>query len=120
VPALIAPGINLRSPEFLPFLAVLHLGTAAAPLLYFWRDWRELFLGIFQGGEDAQGENRRRLLLPMVAGTVPAGVTGFLLEKLLRALIGEPKAAAAFLAPDGFLQSPVTPGRPDSARRQPS
>ena len=24
---------------FLPFLVMLHLGTAAALLLYFWRDW---------------------------------------------------------------------------------
>jgi undecaprenyl-diphosphatase len=117
VPALIAPGINLRSPEFLPFLAVLRLGTATALLLYFWRDWWELFLGIFQGWEDAQGENRRRLLLLFVAGTVPAGVIGFLFEKPLRALFAEPKAAAAFLAADGFLQPPSRRARRDSARR---
>ncbi len=73
VPALIAPGINLRSAEFLPFLAVLHLRTATVLLLYFWRDWWELFRGIFQGGEDAQGENRRRLLVSIAAATIPAG-----------------------------------------------
>ncbi len=103
LPALFAPGINLRSPEFLPFLVVLHLGTALALLLYFWRDWWELFIGIFRGGEDAQGESRRRLLLLIIAGTIPAGIIGFLFEKPLRALFGEPKAAAAFLIANGFL-----------------
>jgi undecaprenyl-diphosphatase len=103
LPALFAPNINLRSPEFLPFLVVLHLGTAIALLIYFWRDWWELFLGIFRGGDDAQGENRRRLLLLIIAATIPAGVVGFLFEKPLRALFAEPKAAAAFLIANGFL-----------------
>ncbi len=103
VPALIAPNINLRSPEFLPFLVVLHLGTATALLLYFWRDWWELFIGIFKGGKDARGEDRRRLLMLIIIGTVPAVVLGFAFEKPLRALFGEPKAAAAFLIANGFL-----------------
>ncbi len=103
MPALFAPSINLRSPEFLPFLVVLHLGTAMALLIYFWRDWWELFIGIFKGGNDAQGEDRRRLLLLIVAATVPAAVIGFLFEKPLRALFGEPRAAAAFLIANGVL-----------------
>jgi undecaprenyl-diphosphatase len=103
IPALVAPNINLRSPEFLPFLVVLHLGTATALLIYFWRDWWELFIGVFRGGEDTQGENRRRLLALIVVGTVPAVVLGFAFEKQLRALFGEPKAAAAFLIANGAL-----------------
>ena len=42
--AVILPGIfgwniDQHAPSFLPFLVVLHLGTAAALLIYFWRDW---------------------------------------------------------------------------------
>ncbi|MGO9985726.1 MAG: undecaprenyl-diphosphate phosphatase [Rhodomicrobium sp.] len=102
-PALLAPDIDLRAPEFLPFLVVLHLGTATALLIYFWRDWWELFVGIFQGGKDAQGEDRRRLLLLIIAATIPAGVIGFLFEKPLRELFGNPKAAAGFLIANGFV-----------------
>lgn len=103
VPALIAPGIDLRSPAFLPFLVVLHLGTAVALLAYFWRDWWELFIGIFVGGKDAAGEDRRRLLALIVVATIPAVVLGFAFEKELRALFGEPKAAAGFLIANGVL-----------------
>jgi len=42
LPALLHWGIDQRSTEFLPFLVLLHTGTAAALLLYFWRDWLAL------------------------------------------------------------------------------
>jgi undecaprenyl-diphosphatase len=103
LPALLSPNIDLRSPAFLPFLVVLHLGTAAALLLYFWRDWWELFIGIFRGGKDAQGEDRRRLLGLIIVATIPAVILGFAFEKQLRALFGDPKAAAGFLIANGFL-----------------
>jgi undecaprenyl-diphosphatase len=103
LPALFWPNIDLRSPAFLPFLVVLHLGTAVALLAYFWRDWWELIVGVFRGGKAADGENRRRLLALIVAATVPAVVLGFAFEKQLKALFGEPKAAAAFLIANGFL-----------------
>jgi undecaprenyl-diphosphatase len=103
LPALFAPNIDLRSPAFLPFLVVLHLGTAAALLAYFWRDWWELFIGIFRGGKDAEGEDRRRLLALIVVATIPAVILGFAFERQLKALFGEPKAAAAFLIANGVL-----------------
>ena len=103
VPALIAPGIDLRSPAFLPFLVVLHLGTAVALLAYFWRDWWELLIGIFVGGKDSSGEGRRRLLALIIVATIPAVILGFAFEKELRALFGEPKAAAGFLIANGVL-----------------
>jgi undecaprenyl-diphosphatase len=103
LPALFLPGVDLRSPAFLPFLVVLHLGTATALLVYFWRDWLELLIGVFFGGRDAQGENRRRLLALIVVGTIPAVVLGFAFEKPLRALFGEPRIAAGFLIANGAL-----------------
>src|SRR5579884_3498150 len=39
LPPLLGWPIDQRSPAFLPFVVVLHVGTAAALLLYFWRDW---------------------------------------------------------------------------------
>jgi undecaprenyl-diphosphatase len=39
VPYLLGWGIDQRAPTFLPFLVALHLGTALALLLSFWRDW---------------------------------------------------------------------------------
>ena len=46
LPALLHWPLDQRSPEFLPFLVMLHLGTAAALLLFFWRDWWSLATGV--------------------------------------------------------------------------
>ena len=46
LPALLHWPIDQHSPEFLPFLVLLHLGTATALLLFFWRDWWSLAIGV--------------------------------------------------------------------------
>ena len=39
-PGAACTGTSIKTPKgFLPFLAVMHLGTAIALLGYFWRDW---------------------------------------------------------------------------------
>ena len=58
VPALMQSGINQLSPEFLPFLVFLHLGTAVALLSYFWRDWWMLFLGVARIGRPDHGPGK--------------------------------------------------------------
>ena len=53
LPAILGLAIDQRDPSFLPFLVVLHLGTAAALLLYFWRDWYGILralIGLGRGG----------------------------------------------------------------------
>ncbi len=39
LPRLLGWPIDERAPDFLPYLVVMHLGTATALFLYFWRDW---------------------------------------------------------------------------------
>ncbi len=39
VPHLLGWNLDGTPPSFLPFLVALHLGTAIALALYFWRDW---------------------------------------------------------------------------------
>ena len=94
VPALLGWGLDQAAPEFLPFLVLLHTGTAAALLLYFWRDWLGLLLGIFGGGDSRAA---RRLLVMIVIATIPAVILGYGLNHLLRALFANPIAAAIFL-----------------------
>ena len=103
LPALFDPSIDLKSEAFLPFLVVLHVGTAIALLLFFWRDWFEISIGIFSGGIAPDGEDRRHLLMLLAVATIPAVVLGFAFEKPLRTLFGVPEAAAAFLIANGFL-----------------
>ncbi|HVZ09218.1 undecaprenyl-diphosphate phosphatase [Rhodopila sp.] len=103
LPAILHWNIDQRSHEFLPFLVMLHLGTATALLAFFWRDWWMLLTGVLGiGGPHQVGESRRVFLLIVVA-TLPAVVIGFLLEKFFRTLFGAPVVAASFLVLNGLL-----------------
>lgn len=103
VPALLDWSLNQRAPSFLPFLVVLHLGTAAALLLYFWRDWFELLLASLGMGPPPKRAVHRRLTGQIIVATIPAVIVGFMLEKPLRHLFGAPMAAAVFLVVNGFI-----------------
>lgn len=103
LPAVLQTGIDQRSHEFLPFLVLLHLGTAAALLAYFWRDWLALGLGVFGLADRTRAQESRRLFLLIVIATIPAVVVGFALEKFVRGLFGSPVVAATFLAVNGLM-----------------
>jgi undecaprenyl-diphosphatase len=84
--------VNLRSPEFLPFLVVMHGGTALALLLYFWRDWLSFLLGVLNVGSGANAAERRLFFLVCLA-TAPAVIIGYVLEKLVRDAFATPVLA---------------------------
>ncbi len=103
LPAVLRWGINQGSAEFLPFLVLLHTGTAAALLLYFWRDWLALALGVIGAGAPEKVGESRRLLLLIVVATIPAVILGYGLNKFLKELFASPLIAAAFLVLNGFM-----------------
>jgi undecaprenyl-diphosphatase len=93
VPPLLGWPVDQRAPDFLPFVVVLHVGTAVALLVYFWRD--------APNGEPAAAA--RRLLGLIIVATLPAVVIGFVLEKAVRNLFASPLIAALFLIVNGGL-----------------
>ena len=102
-PALLHWNIDQHAPSFLPFLVMLHLGTATALLLFFWRDWWSFARGVIGADRpDRVAENRRMFALIVVA-TIPGVVVGFLLEHFFRNLFGTPSVAAVFLIVNGAL-----------------
>jgi undecaprenyl-diphosphatase len=103
LPAVLGWGIDQSSHEFLPFLVMLHLGTATALLLYFWRDWWALATGVLGIGNPHQVSESRRVFMLIVIATIPAVVVGFVLEKFVRGLFGSPVIAATFLVVNGLL-----------------
>ena len=105
LPALLGWHIDQDSPRFLPFLVVLHIGTATALLIYFWRDWVGLAMAAIgrSGGAGRDAGEHRHLIALLVLGTLPAVVLGFVFEKWLRHLFGSPVAAAFFLIVNGFV-----------------
>ena len=103
LPQVLGWEIDQSADYFLPFLVVLHLGTAAALLIYFWRDWINLLLAVL--GRRPASERRRswHLIFLIVVATIPAVILGFTFEKAIRVLFGAPVVAAAFLIVNGSV-----------------
>ena len=95
--------IDQHSPHFLPFLVVLHLGTAVALLAYFWRDWIDLLLAVLGRGDPERRVADLRLLLLLVIATIPAVILGFAFNKALKELFAAPIVAGVFLTLNGVL-----------------
>ncbi len=101
LPKLLGWDIDQSAEGFLPFLVVLHLGTAAALLIYFWRDWIGILLAFIGVGPGDERRAQWRLLWMIIIATIPAAILGFALEKPLKALFGAPTVAAFFLIVNG-------------------
>jgi undecaprenyl-diphosphatase len=102
MPPLLGWRIDENSEGFLPFLVVMHLGTAIALLIYFWRDWLDFASAVLvRRGPKAQAE--RRLFWRVVIATIPAVIIGFVLEKQLKHVFGAPLIAAGFLVVNGAM-----------------
>ena len=103
VPALLHWPIDQAAPGFLPFLVMLHVGTATALLLYFRADWLAMFFGVLGRREATENAAQRGLLARLIVATLPAVLVGFALKKPLEHLFANPLAAALFLMANAGL-----------------
>jgi undecaprenyl-diphosphatase len=95
IPAILHWKLNEGAGDFLAFLVALHLATATALLIYFWREWRTVVLAY------AGSFTRRTLVYDdaskfawlLVAGTIVVGAFGLLFENRLRLLFEDPRFA---------------------------
>lgn len=109
IPGLLGWHETLSSKNFLPLVVALHIGTAAALLTFFWRDWvlllrgglRVTLAGRFTPDVDPDGYGRQFALVVM--GTIPAGLIGLMLQKPLESLFHQPLFAASFLIVNGIV-----------------
>lgn len=75
--------LHWRDPG-LAFDIALHVGTLAAVLIYFYRDWIQILangLGFTTAGGDPELRHNRHLLWYLILGTLPAGIAGLALQK---------------------------------------
>jgi len=120
LPALIggswAADLNVAAPEspYLAFIVGLHVATAIALLIYFWRDWVRIIRGFFaslgQFARPAEGTRRwqlqdanQKLAWMIILATIPVGLTGLVFEHEFRVLFGKPIRAAIFLVINGLI-----------------
>ncbi len=97
VPALLHWGIDEASRGFLPFLVMLHLGTAIGLLVYFRRDWLAMASGVLGKGRAADVASERRMAALLVVATIPAVVIGVIVKGPVAHLFASPLAACVFL-----------------------
>jgi undecaprenyl-diphosphatase len=105
IPGLLGWTALVQSPQFLPIIVAFHLGTSAALVLYFWRDWLHVgrtLLQSVQQGEVKQGDASWVSWL-VIIGCIPAGLLGVLLQKPIENLFSSPLIAAAGLVVNGSL-----------------
>jgi undecaprenyl-diphosphatase len=110
VPALMggqwAKDLNVSAPQspYLAFIVGLHVATAAALLLFFWRDWLRIGAGFVSSVRHRRIQTPdERLVWLIVAGTIPVALAGLALEKLFRTTLGKPIPAAVFLILNGVV-----------------
>jgi undecaprenyl-diphosphatase len=96
--------VSARESPYLAFIVGLHVATAAALLIFFWRDWLRIISGFISSLRYRRiHSSSERLAWLLIVGTIPVGISGLLLEHLFRTTLGRPIPAAAFLITNGVV-----------------
>ncbi|MBV9381550.1 MAG: undecaprenyl-diphosphate phosphatase, partial [Streptosporangiaceae bacterium] len=120
IPALVggrwAIDLNVSRSEspYLAFIVGMHVATALAMIIYFWRDWLRI-IGAFFGSVrhvvmPEPGTDRfepqsadQKLAWMIIIATIPVGIAGLALEHTFRVTFSKPKLTAFFLAVNGLI-----------------
>jgi undecaprenyl-diphosphatase len=108
IPAVLRWNLDQQNSDFLAFVVALHLATAVALLLYFWKDWKTVLLsysGSVQRGKLVYDADSKFAWL-LVAGTIVVGAVGFAFEKKFRIFFDDPSVywiVALILIINGIL-----------------
>ena len=105
LPRLAGWHIHQNDKFFLTFLVATHLATALVLVGIFAKDWARIVSGLWRSlalREIRAHDTDARLAWLLIAGTVPVGIIGLLLETPLRKLFASPATAAVFLVVNGI------------------
>lgn len=104
VPSLLHWSFKQSDPSFVPFLVLLHLGTATALLILYRDQWVEIIRGFFTAAFRGQIRTEsERLAMLLLVGTIPAAILGVFLESRIKSLFASPYVAAGFLVVNGAM-----------------
>jgi undecaprenyl-diphosphatase len=110
IPAIVggswARDLDVASPEspYLAFIVGLHVATAIALLIYFWRDWIKIIGGFLSSVRDLSVETAdQKLAWMIILATIPVGIVGVIFEHTFRVLFAKPILAGIFLMVNGLI-----------------
>lgn len=94
-----------KDSTFVPFIVALHLGTAAALVVYFHQEWSKIVKGFIKTMKIGSIGNTYYERLPwlLIVGTIPVGVIGLFLENPIKQLFTSPFIVGVFLICNGLI-----------------
>ena len=99
--------VNAQSADesfYLAFVVALHVATAIALFIYFRKEWVAIIRAFVRTLRTRRLETPdERLAWLLIVATIPAGLTGLVLEHALRTVFAKPEAAAIFLTVNGVI-----------------
>jgi undecaprenyl-diphosphatase len=98
--------MSLTTPNspYLALIVALHVATALALVVFFRRDWVRLAKGLISSVRNKRIRTPyERLAWLLIAGTVPVGLAGIVLSKVLQQDLGKPEWAGVFLTINGLI-----------------
>jgi undecaprenyl-diphosphatase len=104
LPSLLHWNFDEASSTFVPFLVLLHLGTATALLVLYRREWVRIAAGFVRAAVRGRVNGPdERLAMMLALGTIPGGAIGFLFVQPLTKNFANPRVAAAMLVVNGAI-----------------
>jgi len=121
--------VSTAESPYLAFIVGLHVATATAMIIYFWRDWVRIIKAFFAsighmispapGTRRFQPQNNDQMLAWMIIiATIPVGLAGVALEHTFRTIFSKPILTASFLFVNGFILLAGERARRRSADRE--
>ncbi|MET8874727.1 undecaprenyl-diphosphate phosphatase [Nocardia sp. NPDC004604] len=96
--------MSAKDSPYLALLVAMHVATAVALVIFFWRDWVRILTGLWDAVRMREIRTpEARLGVLLVIATIPVGLAGLLLEKAVRNYLGTPIPTSVFLAVNGFV-----------------
>jgi undecaprenyl-diphosphatase len=120
IPALVggqwAQDLNVSRAEspYLAYIVGLHVATATAMIIFFWRDWlriiKAFFASLWHVVSPAPGTRRfvpqnidQAMAWMIILATIPVGLAGLALEHLFRVYFSRPILTSVFLFCNGLI-----------------
>jgi undecaprenyl-diphosphatase len=106
--------VSAANSPYLAFVVGLHVATALAMIIFFWRDWARIIAAFFAslghvmrpapGTRRWQPQNTDQTLAWMIIlATIPVGLAGVALQHLFTHLFSRPVLTAGFLFVNGLI-----------------
>ena len=106
--------VSKAESPYLAFIVGLHVATALAMIVFFWRDWLRIIGAFFASLRhviapepgtrrfEPQGTDQT-LAWMIILATIPVGIAGLLLEHTFRTVFSRPLLTSSFLFVNGLI-----------------